>query len=65
MAANKWQKPGPMMNRVFEEVFTSLLGDKCKGIIVHSFKDAGAEVIVNFELVVDGKLMIKQTRLIE
>ncbi|APU01906.1 hypothetical protein [Aeromonas phage SW69-9] len=64
MAANKWQKPGPVMNRVFEEAFIGLLGDGCENIIIHSFKDAGDEVIVNFELVVDGKLIINQTRLI-
>ncbi|AAQ81422.1 hypothetical protein [Aeromonas phage Riv-10] len=64
MAANKWQKPGPVMNRVFEEAFIGLLGDGCENIIVHSFKDDGDEVIVNFELVVGGKLIINQTRLI-
>lgn len=65
MAANKWQKPGPIMNMVFESALIHLIGPDAKGAIVHSYRDIGAGVIVNYELVVDDKLYIGRTTIVE
>lgn len=65
MAANKWQKPGQIMNMVFETALIHLLGPDAKGIIVHSYRDIGDGVIVNYELMIDNKLFIGSTTIVE
>ncbi|QBX32791.1 hypothetical protein Asfd1_165 [Aeromonas phage Asfd_1] len=65
MVANKWQKPGLVMNKVLESAFIHLLGPDVKGVIFHSYRDIGDGVIVNYELMVNGKPFIGSTTILE
>ncbi|AFN69731.1 hypothetical protein Aes012_101 [Aeromonas phage Aes012] len=64
MAVGKWQQCGPVMNRIFECAIVELLGEECKGIIIHSYRDAGDVVLVNYELMYRGRVFIGQTSMV-
>lgn len=57
----KWQKPDKVMEKIIGRVFNEYYGFTPEYFVVHSYKDCGSYVIVNFEVEYDGKLYIGRT----
>lgn len=60
---NKWQKPGNVMSRIIARIFNEYYGFTPEYFVVHSYKDVGTHVIVNFEVMYNGKLYIGTTKI--
>lgn len=57
----KWQQCGPVMQKVFEAAFIHLLGPDLDGVIIHSYREVGDCVKVNYEIKHGDRLFIGQT----
>lgn len=60
---NKWQKPSNVMSKIISRIFNEYYGFTPEYFVVHSYKDVGTNVIVNFEVMYDGKLYIGTTKI--
>lgn len=52
------------MNRVFESALVECLGDSVRRVIIHSYRDDGDEVLVNYEIMYKGRALIGRTSMV-